>query len=143
MRARLPFLRHIRRKTVHGQNVLQQRAISALFGIDHCHLGRILPFRSQTTHSGRRKVHLLPLSAGRMQFNGGRLFHTRRTAQGIELFFHFPNLGRRIQFGVQDFAFDCNALLFSQLFEPFQAVIDGRKEPSIRCGIGIRFNRQR
>ena len=89
------------------------------------------------------KGHLLPLSAGRMQFNGGRLLHTRRTAQGIELFFQFPNIGRHIQFSIQDFAFDCNVPLFSQLFESFQAVIDGRKEPSIRCGIGIRFNRQR
>ena len=38
MRARLAFFRHICRKAVHRQNVLQQRAVSALFGIDDRHL---------------------------------------------------------------------------------------------------------
>ena len=143
MRARLPFLRHICREAVHRQNVLQQRAVSALFGIDDRHLRNVLPHRRQTAYSRRRQMHLLPLSARRKQLNRRRLVHAGRRAQRVQPLFHEPNIPRRVQLRIQRLALHGDSAFLRQPFQPLQAEIDRRKEPSVRRGVHVRLDGQR
>ena len=143
MRARLAFFRHICRKAVHRQNVLQQRAVPALFGIDDRHLRNVLPHRRQTAYSRRRQMHLLPLSARREQLNRRRLIHAGRCAQRVQSFFHEPDIPRRVQLRIQRLALHGDSAFLRQPFQPLQAEIDRRKEPSVRCGVRVRLDGQR
>ena len=88
-------------------------------------------------------MHLLPLSARREQLNRRRLVRAGRRAQRIQSLFHEPDIPRRVQLRIQYLARHGDSAFLRQPFQPLQAEIDRRKEPSVRRGVRVRLNGQR
>ena len=63
-------------------------------------------------------MHLLPLSARREQLNRRRLVHAGRCAQRVQLFFHEPDIPRRVQLRIQRLALHGDSAFLRQPFQP-------------------------